>query len=63
MIFYQLRHDLRLSGDAMVFKATLNFKVEVLFTYTIRMHSQMRIAESFVTIFSCFPGLQTSILH
>lgn len=33
----------------MEFKATLNFKVETLFTYTICMYAQMRIAESSVT--------------
>lgn len=43
IILYQLGRDL-LSGDTLEFEATLNFKVETLFTYTMYMYAQMRLA-------------------
>lgn len=62
IILYQLGCDL-LSGEALEFEATLNFKVETLFTYTMYMYALMRIAESSVTLFPHFSVLQTSILR
>lgn len=63
IILYQLGCDL-LSGEALEFEATLNFKVETLFTYTMYMYALMKIAESSVTVpsFFCAADFHSALL-